>query len=104
VCRQHLEDFGRAPRTDVMSFVDDDEAELIADPWHPRDRARVRRDGDRLDAMIAVADAPDRVRRERRERFHPLVEEHARRHDDERTDAELLDRRECDERLSRAGG
>ena len=67
------------------------------------DRARVRRDRDRRDAMVAVAEPTDRMRPARRERARPLIEQHARRHEDQRRDAELGDRGERDERLAGAG-
>jgi len=86
----------------VVRFVDDDEAEAIADTRRPRDRARVGGDRDRCDAIVAVAEAADRVGPCGFERACPLIEQDARRYDNERADAELGDRRERDECLARA--
>ena len=87
-----------------MRLVDDDQPEPIAHARRPHDRGRVGRDGQRLDAVHVVAEPADRRRGVRLERARPLIEQHARRYEDERGDPERCDRTERGERLARARG
>jgi hypothetical protein len=103
-CDEHLEHLGGAHGAEVVRFVDDDEPEAVADARGPRDRGGERGHGDRSDIVVTVAESADREAPHGRERACPLIEEHARRHEDQRGHRELGDRGDRGERLAGAGG
>jgi len=86
-----------------MSFVDNDEPELVADPRRPRDGTRVGGDRDRFDPVVAVADPTDRPTPDLGESSRPLIEQHARRDEHHRRDSELQHRADRHDRLAGAG-
>ena len=89
-------------RRQVVTLVEDDEAETVAHPLHEAEGRGVGRDRERARLEVAAADEPDLRVEAGEQEVVPLVHQIERRHDDERRALHLLDRHLRDEALARA--
>ena len=89
-------------RRQVVTLVEDDEAEAVPHPLHEAEGRGVGRDGQRAHFKVAAADQTHFGVEAGEQEVVPLIHQIERRHDDQRRALHLLNRHLRNEALARA--